>query len=233
MLPEKIRSHSVASSASSDVWSRGSHSLPTQIWVQAPTTTTERRSSTTSAASQPAQNTWVSRSRTSQGETKPAARLKVQKIKSGRKKTEKTEQKQTKADKINAIVSKGKKAGQLSNGVWFKTPKDFKPIRQPTKRRSAVKKQKSVKNKTFTAVQEDSFALISPETRKTVRKLRKKVKQCTKIQEKLSKGMKLEVNEAEKLKQLDNFKQQLAVLELQISTATDDKGFELVKKRRR
>lgn len=54
---------------------------------------------------------------------------------------------------------------------------------------------------------------ISPETQKAIKKLRKKVKQCAKIQEKVRKGMRVEVNELEKLNQLDDFKKQLAVLE--------------------
>lgn len=228
LLPESLRSTS-ASSSSERVWSRSrSQSSTSQNWVHASITATNRRRRTTSVA-QPAQNTWVSRSQTPQSDNKPAAPLKVVKIKSGSKETQ-TQKRWTKADKINAIARKGKKAGQLSNGVWFKTPEDFTPIFQQAPKRAAFKKQKAAKKKNFAPVQK-----ASPETLKTVRKLRKKVKQCKKIQEKLDNGMRLEVLEAEKLNQLDSFRQQLAVLESQISTGkkVDSQGFQLVQKRRR
>lgn len=75
----------------------------------------------------------------------------------------------------------------------------------------------------------------SPETLKALKKLRKKVRQCAKIQEKMDHGLAVEVNEVEKLNQLNEFKQQIAVLEQEVSTgkAVDNQGFQRVQNRRR
>jgi DNA-directed RNA polymerase alpha subunit len=81
----------------------------------------------------------------------------------------------------------------------------------------------------------DRHVRASPETLKALKKLRKKVKQCTKIQEKLDQGLRVEVNEVQKLNQLNDFKQQIAVLETQVSSgkAMDNQGFQKVQQRRR
>lgn len=61
------------------------------------------------------------------------------------------------------------------------------------------------------------------------------MKQCAKIQERIDMGFRVEVNELEKVKQLNDFKQQIAVLEAQVSTGKvrDNQGFQVVKQRRR
>lgn len=78
-------------------------------------------------------------------------------------------------------------------------------------------------------------ATASPAALKTLKKLRKKVKQCKKIQESLDRGLKVEDNQLSKLKQLKEFKQQIALLEQQVSTgkAVDSYGFQKVTKQRR
>jgi hypothetical protein len=159
------------------------------------------------------------------------------------KKTQKAKKqyRRTKEDNIQAIYNKGEKVGQLSNNVWFKAPKNGQPpVRKPARKnhqRPAAKKQSTARRqaKPRAARATQHVRRAAPETLKALKKLRKKVRQCAKIQEKLDQGLRVEVNEVQKLSQLNDFKQQIAVLETQGSSgkAMDNQGFQKVKQRRR
>jgi len=263
LLPEEPRS--VSSTSSTDVWARRSRSLvkpntPTEVQQQQQqprrrhnrrlsTTSTvsaqSRRNSTTSVLSQP-QNTWASRSRTPESQNKPApCKVKVTSSeKVGRaaapapKKPQRVEKKsfqQTKEESIRAIYNKGEKFGKLRNNVWFKAPENGSqpPARKPARKnyqRPAAKKQPTVRRQA-----KRQAARASPETLKALKKLRKKVKQCTKIQQKLNEGLTVEVNERQKLNQLNDFRKQITVLEQQMKTgkARDSQGWQKVNQSRR
>lgn len=258
LLPRELRSTSVSSTSSGEVtnaWSR-SHSLAqTQAPQQPPQQRSQRRNSTasvaqsrrnstTSVVSQP-QNGWASRSRTPESRNKPAAckGRKINKATAPKKtqKAAKKQQRRTKEENIRAIYAKGEKVGQLSNNKWFKAPKNGRPpAPKPARKnqqRPAAKKQSTVRRQAkrqATNVRRQPTR-VAPETLKALKKLRKKVKQCAKIQERIDMGLRMEVNELEKVKQLNDFKQQIAVLEAQVSTGKvrDNQGFQVVKQRRR
>jgi len=189
----------------------------------------------------------VSRSRTPEnGESKPATSSKVQKANEGQKVTTAKNKVSTKHDKIYAIHKKGDQVGKLSNGVWYKAPKNGKaPVYKPAQNSpqhpaaAPAKKQKSVRRQAMkeTARFQQQYACASPEVVKALRKLRKKVRQCNNIQKKLDQGFNLEENELTKLKQVNDFKQQITALEQQVLTgkAVDSQGFQKVtgKSRRR
>lgn len=226
LLPENLpRSTSAASSTSSTgVWTTSRSlsitNLHDMFTTAVPQRRRQRRSSTTSMTSQQSQNTWVARSRTPESQNKAPAPLKVRKIKTSQKKTKQQPKKKegrTKKEKIAGIYSKGEKLGKLSGSVWYKAPEGGKaPARKPVqnRQRPAAKRQSTTRRqarKPATRVQPSS------ETLKTLKKLRKKVKQCSKIQENLNRGVAVEVNQLSKLKQLDEFKQQIALLELEFN----------------
>lgn len=154
-----------------------------------------RRNSTASAASQPTQKQWVRQARTQSG-NKPAAPLNVVTVnyKTGQKKTQQQPKKTwTKEDKIRAIHNKGDKVGKISGGIWYKAPKNGAPNPQPAqyrqrpaapaKKQTSVRRRRQTKKQTTTKVHLQRRVCASPETLKTLRKLRKKVRQCAKIQE--------------------------------------------------
>lgn len=232
LLPEELRDTSVSSiSSETNAWGSRSRSHQSRH---------NRRSSTTSVVSQP-QNNWTSRSRTPECQNQTAAPLKVRKTKTAPKKTQKAKKqyRRTKEDNIRAIYDKGEKVGQLKNNVWYKAPKNGQPpVRKPARKnhqRPAAKKQSTVRRQAKPQASRVQRARASPETLKALKKLRKKVKQCTKIQERMDQGLRVEVNEVQKLKQLQEFKKQITALETQVSSgkAMDNQGFQKVKQRRR
>lgn len=241
LLPSALQSTAAGSPASSTsstgVWNSRSLSHTnrrTTVQTTPPPQRHNRRRSPSVASQLSTQNTWVTRSRTPET---VAAPLKVRKIKTSHKKQQtKSRKPQTKEEKIAAIYNKGEKFGKLSGGVWYKAPEGGKaPARKPNQqRRPAAKKQRAarrVARKPVTSTQ----TTASPAALKTLKKLRKKVKQCKKIQESLDRGLKVEDNQLSKLKQLKEFKQQIALLEQEVSTgkAIDRNGFQRVQKQRR
>lgn len=224
------------------------------------TNTWSRRSSTTSVVSR-TQNNWGSRSRTPESQIQPAAPLQIRKVtlvrdefsvnsnaaasaaapkKTSKRRTTKKQRSRTKDDKIRAMYYKGEKVGKLSPNTWFKAPKTgyqasaHKAAPQNPQRPPAAKKQRSVRRQAKRQAQHQPVC-ASPETLKALKKLRKKVKQCTKIQEKLNQGITVQDDELVKLKQLNEFRQQIAVLQTQVDTEKQmgQQGFQKVTTQRR
>lgn len=218
-----------SSTSSANVWQSRSQSQAQQR---------RRRNSTPSVTSSTAQDTWASRSRTPESQNSKIQARKIKQV--GPKKTQETKR-LTKRDKIAAIYDKGEKFGQLSNGVWYKASEGSKaPVRKSTqyRQRSAAKPKsayRQAKSRTLGDWVHQPKQKASEETLKALKKLRKKVKQCAKIQKSVDNGIKVEDNQLEKLKQLNEFKQQIAELELRVSTgkAVDKQGFQLVSKSKR
>jgi len=227
-----------SSVSSTNVWQSRSQSRAKQQAARRQSITSSSSTSTTT------QNKWASRSRTPESQTsRQQGREIIKQV--GHKKTKQTKR-LTKQEKIASIHNKGE-VGKLSNGVWYKASKGSKaPVRKPTsyRQRSAAKQQRSSvrrqgrRKRTRTSwvqpPQQQQAMVASEETVKALRKLRKKVRECAKIQKNVDNGVKVEDNQLAKLKQLNEFKQQIAKLEQEVSTgkAVDNQGFQVVSKRR-
>lgn len=236
-FPSSGRTSAASSTSSADVGSHTTSSIPSQKRRHR-----RRRSSTTSVVSQP-QNNWASRSRTPESQIQPAAPLQLRKVtlvrdefsvnsntsaagpkKTSKRSTTKKQRSRTKDDKIRAMYYKGEKVGKLSPNTWFKAPKTGYQPPAPTaapqnpQRPAAAKKQRPVRRQAKRQAAQHKPVRASPETLKALKKLRKKVKQCTKIQEKLNQGLKVQDDELAKLKQVNEFRQQIAVLQAKADT---------------